>query len=153
MECFKWNHIKPYQEITPPVTALIPHPSCPVRIQESVYRYVLDVRKRQHDPTILLDAKYDNMYVDGVISENSCLAWFDAAGQLHSYDKKYGSAEYNMFQNELRIFLNWHFRKIQKRKGTEHREMRTGIIDVGGGPSGNLWCRSIGLLHGSGYSV
>ncbi|MDO5346518.1 MAG: hypothetical protein Q4E91_12345 [Lachnospiraceae bacterium] len=105
------------KEIAPPVTALIPHPSCPVRIQESVYRYVLAVRKKQRDPTILLDAKYDNMYVDGVISENSCLAWFDAAGQLHSYDKKYESAEYNMFQNELQHIFKLAFPKDSEEKG------------------------------------
>ncbi|MGN0372780.1 MAG: hypothetical protein ACI4F3_08195 [Enterocloster sp.] len=99
------------EKTTPPVTAIMPHPSCPPEVQESVYQYVLEVRERQHHPTILLDVKYDIMYVDRVISNHSFMVWFDADGQLHSGDRIYTSVGYNIFQNGLPSILKLAFSK------------------------------------------
>lgn len=103
--------LKKYEKTFPPVIALFPHSTCPLEVQKSVYQYIVEVREKQNYPTILLDAKFDNIYVDRVISNHSTVIWFDAVGQLHSGNRMYTSVEYNIFQNRLSTILKLAFSK------------------------------------------
>lgn len=54
--------------------------------KESLYQYVCDTRGGQHYPIFLMDYYADVLYIDHVISEQSCFMGINAQGQVYTTD-------------------------------------------------------------------
>lgn len=89
-------------EILHPIfTFFLPAPSCPDYMEQLVYHYIWDARKSQRYQTIPLDLIYDNRAIDSIISDDSCSAVFDPAGNLRTEFGQNPKPEYNLFHNQL----------------------------------------------------
>ena len=77
--------------------------SCPAELKDEVYRYVLSVRNSQSYPVLLMDITNDELAIDQIISDDVCMAGFDACGSLCTI----GSVipEQNIFKKPLKAIL------------------------------------------------
>ncbi|HIS31641.1 MAG TPA: hypothetical protein IAB44_08885 [Candidatus Limivivens intestinipullorum] len=57
-------------------------PKCPDATQEEVYRSIFALREAQSYPSLLLDLRYDRLFIDSIISDDAHTAYFDADGFL-----------------------------------------------------------------------
>lgn len=83
------------QQLHPMFTALAPAPDCPQEIRRLVYQAIQRFRNEQLYHTIAWELVEDHLFVDHIISDDSCCAVFDAEGELA------GSEGTNLFRQEL----------------------------------------------------
>lgn len=60
--------------------------SCSLEIQTEIYHYVRNARLEQNFQTLPFDMIYDNLFIDGIISEDSVSLSIDADGNAASYN-------------------------------------------------------------------
>jgi len=90
-------------------------PDCPDVIRQTVYDFILNVRKEQKFHTIPWEFLYDTCFVDSIISEDSCFAAFTPSGQLSTPFRKNPLPDCSIFTHDLREILQLAFPKnIQK---------------------------------------
>lgn len=65
---------------------LLAAPSATPAAKESLYQYVRDIRDGQRHPIFLMDYYADTLYIDHVISEQSCFMGINAHGQVYTTD-------------------------------------------------------------------
>ena len=83
------------QQLHPMFTALAPAPDCPREIRRLVYQAVQRFRNEQLYHTVVWELVEDQLFVDRIISDDSCCAVFDAEGELVGNDGA------NLFRQEL----------------------------------------------------
>ena len=99
------------QNLHPMFVLLVPDENCSAEVIKAVYDYALHVRENQEYLAVPWEYCTDNSYFDSIISENPCLAGFDAKGDLQTISsKKYGN-DYNLFCNSLAEILKKVFPK------------------------------------------
>ncbi len=98
------------QQVHPLITAVIPNESCSEEICKRVYTAIVDFRKKQTFQTITWDVYYDNRYIDHIISDDSCLARFDADGSIICGSGQSETA-LNLFDHDMAELLNQAFPK------------------------------------------
>ena len=92
-------------------TLLLADPACPDDIRQEVYGQAVRIRKAQQYRTIPLEWTFDSRFVDGIISEDACLAAFDERGDLVSPHGQALLKSGNLFQHPLREILKSAFPK------------------------------------------
>lgn len=99
-------------EILHPVfTGFLADTSCPIAVREQVYQYVTQARTQQHYKTVPWDVIADSRFVDGVISEDACQAYFDGQGNLCTFREGPEQRDSNIFRQPLREILRLAFPK------------------------------------------
>lgn len=93
------------------MTALEAEKGCPVEVQRKVYRHVVEERTHQKRSTVAWDIFQDSMFIDSIISEDSCSVFFDIEGQLYTYEEQLARREANLFRQPLRQILEENFPK------------------------------------------
>lgn len=91
-----------FEDLHPLFTALLPTLDSSETSKEKVYDYVKNVRSEQRMPTILWDVYSDGKFIDGVISERSCFAFFNKNGNIVSANDKISNIELNIFENSIK---------------------------------------------------
>lgn len=89
--------------------------SCPQELQDKVYQYVKILRTKQNHPTFIMDLISDNLFIDGIISSDACIAGFNAVGQLYTFDKTSLGSNYNLHSNSLNNILKLAFPKASSK--------------------------------------
>ena len=84
---------------------------CPEAVIEEVYGYVKSARDRQLFRTVVWEAGCDSILVDSIISQDACLAWFDAEGQLITQAGRTKEACCNLLESSLQDILRHTFPK------------------------------------------
>ncbi len=109
-------------EILHPIfTVLLPSLTSSADIQKQVYFYLKQVRTRQLFQTIVYDFIQDSLLIDGIISNDACLACLDIDGQLFIWDTSPKETPYNCFQYTLR--------EVFKMAYTKNRPVSNGDSD------------------------
>lgn len=85
--------------------------NCSSETVQKVYDYICEMRNKQTYAMIPWDVLKDSEFIDSVISEDSCLAWFDEYGWLITYDDGYIMTELNVFEQPLKQILKSAFYK------------------------------------------
>lgn len=88
------------QQVHPSFTVLIPTEDCSETARQQVYDTVLSIRSEQTYPTIPWEFVRDTLYIDSVISQDSCLAVFDRGGRLRS-EFSGEASHYDLFDMDL----------------------------------------------------
>lgn len=70
------------EDFHPVFTGLVPTRQCSVKAISKVYKYVIEVRKKQELQTVLWDVYSDSQTIDSVISDSSCVAAFNKNGDF-----------------------------------------------------------------------
>lgn len=99
------------EQLHPLFTILFADSGCPAGAREAVYQAVREAREQQLFQTIPWEAACDCGLVDGVISNDACLAGFDAEGQLFTPEERKTGSCYNLLQNDLSRILKLAFPK------------------------------------------
>lgn len=86
-------------------TVLIQGPHGAGEERERLYRYVLDKRKEQRFPTILIDLFADMLSIDTIISQDSCSACFKADGSFYALANEQPADVWNMLNSPLETIL------------------------------------------------
>lgn len=89
------------ETLHPVFTLFLAEESCPYELQAQVYAYLKDARQKQLYRTCPFDLRFDNQFVDRIISDNACTAAFDRHGHLHLPQSTRTEASCNLFQNTL----------------------------------------------------
>ena len=89
--------------------------SCPQQMQDKVYQYIKILRTKQNHPTLIMDLIYDNLFIDGIISSDACIAGFNAVGQLCTLDHSFSDPSYNLHTNSLNNILKLAFPKASSK--------------------------------------
>lgn len=100
------------ETLHPIFTLFIPPASCSEATRHLIYDYVRAARNAQEYQTIPMDLVYDNLYIDSIISNDSCSAGFDSSGNLWNMFHTNTKPEYNIFQNKLSDILRLSFPKL-----------------------------------------
>lgn len=79
--------------------------SCTPETKKDVYDYVVSVRNSQKYPLVLMDLKYDILAIDRIISEEECMAEFNADGNLRTYEGLQREEKFNIFRHSLEDIL------------------------------------------------
>ncbi len=96
----------------PAFTFFIPAEDCSPATEDAVYHSLSRLRKQQKTQTFLMDLKYDNRFIDSIISDDACAAVFDSGGSLLSADSTTTSS-LNFTKQPLRDILKAAFPKKQ----------------------------------------
>lgn len=99
------------QKLHPAVTMAVAASDCPEAVIEEVYGYVKSARDRQLFRTVVWEAGCDSILVDSIISQDACLAWFDAEGQLITQAGRTKEACCNLLESSLQDILRHTFPK------------------------------------------
>lgn len=86
-------------------TVLIPGPHCSAEEREQIYHYVLDKRKEQRFPTLLIDMLQDMLNINTIISGDGCSACFNADGFFYAPANGQPPDAWNMFSSPLDTIL------------------------------------------------
>ncbi|MDO5423860.1 MAG: hypothetical protein Q4F41_09055 [Eubacteriales bacterium] len=78
-----------------------PDRSVPLEMQKEVSQTVFDIRKQQTYPLFPMDLVYDNLLIDKIISDDSCLAAFDPEGMLSAFSNGVVRKGGSFFQTPL----------------------------------------------------
>ncbi|WP_099204989.1 hypothetical protein [Scatolibacter rhodanostii] len=97
--------------LKPAFAFFIPQKSCTEKTEQLVYQYICHIRQEQKVPILLMDIKYDNMFIDSIISEDACTAFFDEDGFLHPTFMQKTVQPFNCFQSDLRTIFSAAFPK------------------------------------------
>lgn len=89
------------ENMHPAFTFVVPEPVCPDYMEQLIYHYIWNTRKGQLYQTIPLDLIFDNRAIDSIISDDSCTAVFDSAGNLYTAFGQKNQQEDNLFCNAL----------------------------------------------------
>lgn len=92
-----------------PFTALLAEKECAPDIQERVYQYVTEERICQRRGTVPWDIIQDSIFIDSIISEESCSVIFDEKGDLFTWENGLAQKDGNLFRQPLRWMLEQHF--------------------------------------------
>lgn len=93
------------QQYHPIFTVLVPDRTCSEDTRQAVYQYVKTTRSEQQFQTIPWDLFMDGMFVDTIISEDSCQAVFDHDGAF-LFPPQYSRIEtINIFHSDLKSIL------------------------------------------------
>lgn len=93
------------------ITMLIAEPGCTETARRKVYDYVIEARNEQLFQTIVWETCQDSIMVDGIISQDACLAWFDREGQLVTPEGPKAGVCFRIFENSLQDILKQAFPK------------------------------------------
>ncbi|EET59318.1 hypothetical protein BRYFOR_08632 [Marvinbryantia formatexigens DSM 14469] len=99
------------QQLYPAVSMLSAAPGCPENIKEEIYEYVKKAREEQLFRTVVWEADYDSLLVDGIISQDAALAWFDTEGCLVTLEGRKEGADFRLSQRSLPDILKQAFPK------------------------------------------
>ncbi len=70
------------ETLHPVLTMLLAAPSCSHQTRQTVYDHVIQERKNQQYQTVPWDIINDNRFIDGIISDDVCSAFFNRDGNL-----------------------------------------------------------------------
>ena len=79
--------------------------SCSEKTKMQVYRHVVDVRKSQKYPLIIMDVLQDVLTIDSMVSAHGCAVSFDCEGTLYMNGCAHRQKTYNIFENRLEDIL------------------------------------------------
>lgn len=99
------------QRLHPVFTILHAATECSAQVKEKVYETVKQARKLQKFQTIVWESTYDSCFVDGIISNESCLATFNSEGYLLTLQEAKANEYLNLFHNDLAPILKTAFPK------------------------------------------
>lgn len=99
------------QDLHPLFTGLLAGADCPIQAQQEVYNYILGQRNAPQAQTVAWELAWDSRTVDGIISQESCVAYFDAQGYLATPWERYAQPLFNMLQTDLPDILKRAFPK------------------------------------------
>lgn len=99
------------EQLHPLFTALIADPDCSDTARATVYEAVKQARNRQLFQTVTWETDYDSGFIDGIISNESCVVSFDAAGYLLTLRERKTENGFNIMQNTLSSILKRAFPK------------------------------------------
>lgn len=99
------------QLLHPVFTILVAAPECTVPVRMNVYETVKHARNLQSFQTILWEGICDTCFIDGIISNDSCLVNFDSKGQLLTLQGEKTGDCFNLFQKDLSGILKEAFPK------------------------------------------
>lgn len=97
--------------LKPVFSFFIPSDDCRKLTEKEIYQYIVNVRNAQQTPTLLMDIKYDNMFIDSIISDDACTAAFDAQGFLHGPSLRKSEHSFNCFKLSLQQIFSLAFPK------------------------------------------
>lgn len=89
------------QRLHPVLTILAPAPNCSPATQSKVYQEVVQLRNQQLYQTIPWELEQDSAFVDGIISQDACIAGFAPDGCLYARGGQLPLAEFNLFRDGL----------------------------------------------------
>ena len=90
------------KQLHPLFLLLLPHLQLITQQEQfNFYHDIINSRKHQTNPTIFLDIKYDNLFIDTVISQDGHVVAFDAKGYLHTHIHDYHEPSSNIFSQPL----------------------------------------------------
>lgn len=89
------------ESLHPAFVGMLPLLECSEKAKARVYQYVIDVRNNQTMQTILWDVFSDNNFIDSIISEDACSAFFDINGNLISPCENKRYEECNLFVSDV----------------------------------------------------
>lgn len=92
-------------------TTLIPNAECTTEDRRLVFDYVLRKRAEQEFPTMLWDMMQDVLFIDTIVSEDSCSAGFRMDGSFFALASGQNAGEWNMFRHDLKDILASGFKK------------------------------------------
>ncbi len=115
---FSGSWLEEVLKVHPASAFLLTASGCTEATQHEIYQYVIDVRERQRHPVLLMDLKQDIMRIDRVLSDDVCLAAFDAEGALHTDAGVFRERECNLFQNDLQEIFRRALKKSAKNQST-----------------------------------
>ncbi len=93
------------QQVSPAFTALVPEEKCSDEIRRLAHQAAMRSRSEQSYRTMVCELSGDNCVIDSIISGDACSVYFDAEGDLHTWDKELEGAGQNLFQNGLSEIL------------------------------------------------
>lgn len=96
----------------PVLTIMHADKGCPVAVRKKIYDELIRIRKQSKYSTIPWESFFDNCVIDGIISNDECIAGFDADGYLYTYNGKNICKELNLFSNSLKEILRSSFPKV-----------------------------------------
>ncbi len=106
-------------EMHPIFTGLIAKPGCPVSARNAVYDYVKAARLSPQSQTVAWEVAMDGGLIDSIISEEVCVAGFDADGDLRTPDAPPRGGGCNLLENSLRDILILAFPKAQRKEAVQ----------------------------------
>lgn len=104
------------QQLHPVFTILISKMGYSGETRENIYEEIKQMRKEQRFRTVPWEIFYDSNYIDGIISNESCSAGFDANGHLYTCQGKRNKECFCLFQNDLSQILKRAFPKSNTEK-------------------------------------
>ena len=99
------------QELHPIFTVFFPKRICSDAVQKSVYRIIQAMRDEQQYKTIPWELCGDNCNIDKIISDDSCMLFFDKEGNTHQWENGIKKEAYNLFSQSLFEILQQLFPK------------------------------------------
>ncbi len=110
---FKEEILEKIEVLHPVFTGFLGDEDCGEKTRKAVYQKIIRLRKEQRNSTVLWDIVNDSRFIDGIISEDSCGAAFNAGGYLfHAYGGEL-QKEYNIFRQPLADILKQAFPKTK----------------------------------------
>lgn len=109
--------IRQLTALHPAFCFFIPDDDCPPDAEAAVYRYLTRTREEQKIPALLMDIKYDNRAIDGIISDDACTAVIEANGALCGFP---ANSSYNLFTRNLESVLRQAFPSSASRRTPRH---------------------------------
>ena len=103
----KWECL--LSSLHPSFTFFFSNNKCSTQTQKEIYDFVVESRKNQELPTVLMELHQDNIYINNIISEKDCLTSFDTKGQFHHLYKMATNRSLNIFHNDLMSILKTAF--------------------------------------------
>lgn len=99
------------ERMHPTFTAFLPEKESSEGMRKKVFEYVLETRMQQTYQTIPWDMLNDMLYVDSIISEDSCVVGFKENGQMYHFLEKGYKNGINIFEQSLCEILKEAFPK------------------------------------------
>ena len=98
-----------------PIFIFLKADTCSKETQDRVYQYIKVLRAKQNHPALIMDLVYDNLFIDGIISSDACIAGFNAVGQFYTFDETSLDSNYNLHSNSLNNILKLAFPKASSK--------------------------------------
>ncbi len=85
----------------PALIGLLPDGNCPETLRSKVYQMVLKLRQEQTFQSLPFDLYGDCLYIDSIISDDTCIASFDKHGYLDIIQSEREIPQYNLLASDL----------------------------------------------------
>lgn len=107
--------LRDIEQISPLLCVLTAEKGCSPEAQKKAAEFAADIRISQKYPFVMWEYVHDGMFVDTIISEDPCSAYFDSEGDFHAHFHSYPDGadvkERNFHRSSLRSILSGAFYK------------------------------------------